>query len=65
MELMEELYKDYNIKAECSSLKEYMENYYERNEPLFIEILHGFHICLQTVDMHYWKDVALHVYKVR
>ena len=46
MELIKKLYEDDNIKAECSLLEEYMENYDQTNEPLPTKILCEFLICL-------------------
>ena len=46
MKLMEEVYKEQKVKAECSSSEDYMENYAETNKPLFTEVLYKFHICL-------------------
>ena len=53
---MEELYKDDKIKVECSSLRDYMENYNQTNEPLFAKIQCEF-ISVQIVDTYSGKDL--------
>ena len=38
-ELMEELYEDNNVKADCKVVEEYMDNYNQTSEPLFTDTL--------------------------
>ena len=61
MELMEELYKDDNIRSDCKMIEVYMDNYNQFPEPLFTKILHEFHICLGC-SYTYWEDIVWHVY---
>ena len=46
MELVEEFYIADNIRADCKSMEEYMDNHNQTSEPLLTRILCDFHICL-------------------
>ena len=46
MELLEDLYKDDNIIADCKLIEEYIDNYNQINEYLVTKIFHEFYICL-------------------
>ena len=46
MELMEELYKDKQIKAECKPVEDYVKDYERITEPIVTKILCDFGLIL-------------------
>ena len=45
-ELMEKVYEDKNMKADYKMMEEYIDSYYQPNEPFFTKMIHEFHVYL-------------------